>query len=269
MKNHIFISGLGHSGSTILQFMLAKDSSLNCIGEIGSVISDKEQTRWGRVQESRCSCGKLGPECMFWSQHLTDVDVSDRDLYKNVLEHSWGLKFKAVVDSSKRVQYYDLCEKPPKVIFMVRDFRSWAVSAINLKKRKEELKGQKRRKYGYIYECYRYLYQNMCDMRAFRKRKADILYVSYERMVFDSIRETERIYEFMEMDVCCTEAGIRSKGNTHILLGNRMKNNSEVRDKIIYSYMWMFMKKVMIKKMEIKKGRFLKNVQKILNVFLT
>ncbi len=61
----IYIAGLGHSGSTILDLILGCHSDIVGLGEIMPFIRRKDRTP---DLNSTCSCGKKGYDCYFWSE---------------------------------------------------------------------------------------------------------------------------------------------------------------------------------------------------------
>src|SRR6056297_870811 len=62
----IYIAGLGHSGSTLLNFLCSTGGPGVSLGEISLVLRDRHRIG----AESPCSCGAPAPECPFWGPLL-------------------------------------------------------------------------------------------------------------------------------------------------------------------------------------------------------
>ena len=141
----VYIVGLGHSGSTLLDLLLSGHPRIMGLGEIGSVLWNK--TRSGEYTEHICSCKQLMNECEFWSQFKTTKGRDKIEEYRSVLHLTREFGKKVIVDSSKNLppleclkQLHDNKEIELKVIFLVKDKRGWAASMKKADKRwgKEE-----------------------------------------------------------------------------------------------------------------------------------
>jgi len=241
MNKVLFISGLGHSGSTFLQLILGKNKNFFCIGEAGNVIKDVFDNSSYKLSNAKCSCNKNYYECAFWKKVIPQINKSktEIDALNCILKNIEITQDNIIIDSSKRSKFYKWYSKTESdifVIYMIRDFRSWAFSAIDLKKRKSD---QNRRRYGYIYECYRWMFENIRDLLFFKQKRANVLFVSYERLVFNFENEINRVYKFMSID---SSIGLdnNTEENIHILLGNRMRNDENKKNIITYNAKWLF-----------------------------
>lgn len=70
----IYIVGRGHSGSTMLEILLNRNSKIAAMGEIdmlGLQIYRKEQTRW----IGTCSCKSRPENCVIWSKVLSSIKL--------------------------------------------------------------------------------------------------------------------------------------------------------------------------------------------------
>ena len=137
-KKIIYIAGLGHSGSTILDMSLGCNKNVIGLGEIMAYVRRKDKMH---DLKSTCSCGKKGLECDFWAktEEIVNSAIDDNEAYFKLVDYFFE-KYgddKILIDSSKNSYSYlkklnddyDL-----KVLFLTRDFRSWAFS-MNLRKR--------------------------------------------------------------------------------------------------------------------------------------
>ncbi|MCP4035651.1 MAG: sulfotransferase [bacterium] len=155
----IYITGLGHSGSTLLDLLLDSHSQTRSVGELAPLSSAaREGHRESVLRKRRCVCGAASKfECPFWGEvdrrlrkehgtSLLEIDVGapDRDafihnnqvLYATLAAVS-GCRF--VIDSSKRrrrlkrlietgfdVRPIHLVREPHGVVYSnVRKGRSW------------------------------------------------------------------------------------------------------------------------------------------------
>lgn len=122
----IYIIGVGHSGSTLLDLLLGSHSHTFSVGELIALTSTGKPGRHERVLAEPCDCGAPTKyACSFWgevdrrlqSAHATslrDVDLEPRDpdafraanraMYETVAELS-GRPY--VVDSSKRPSRFE------------------------------------------------------------------------------------------------------------------------------------------------------------------
>jgi len=69
----VYIVGRGHSGSTLLELLLNRNSKIAAMGELDLLslqIYRDHQTRW----VGKCSCGERPHECERWGKLLRDVD---------------------------------------------------------------------------------------------------------------------------------------------------------------------------------------------------
>ena len=155
----VYIVGLGHSGSTLLDLLLGSHTQVTSVGELGALSSkDREGFRELVLRESPCVCGTPSKfDCPFWSEidrrlqqeHATslmkidlraplreDLIAANRALYSTISELT-GHRY--VVDSSKsRIRLRSLIEanfdvrpthlvrEPHGVVYSnVRKGRSW------------------------------------------------------------------------------------------------------------------------------------------------
>lgn len=128
----IYIAGLGHSGSTILDMALGAHPKITGLGEIYPYLISDIKERKEQLARSTCSCMVRGDKCRFWSETLNitkhtggkaDAYISLHKLFKE----KFG-KDTALLDSSKNSYpflkkintHFDL-----KIILLTRDYRSW------------------------------------------------------------------------------------------------------------------------------------------------
>jgi hypothetical protein len=121
----IYIVGLGHSGSTLLDLLLGAHSRIVGVGELIALSSAGKPGRHEQVLDRRCDCGaptKLA--CQFWdavdrrlqsagatSLRTIDLDICDPGAFRTVnaaiFDAIAGVSGRSwIVDSSKRISRY-------------------------------------------------------------------------------------------------------------------------------------------------------------------
>ena len=138
MNKIIYIAGIGHCGSTILDMSLGCHPSIIGLGEvINLLLAKKEDFSKEKFTQVLCSCGQNMDVCEFWSGAknilLTNSKKTIEAKFQS-LNHHFNKKFgndKILVDSSKNLtNILNFYHKNYKlyVIFLIRDVRSWVYS---------------------------------------------------------------------------------------------------------------------------------------------
>src|SRR5262245_14019467 len=97
MTKIIYIGGYGHSGSTMLEYLLAGSPAVLACGEIVTCI--RQQARKRRT----CTCGESVTNCRVWTFFYLSADTitwSHARLVKALLQR-FGGQYGAIIDSSK------------------------------------------------------------------------------------------------------------------------------------------------------------------------
>ncbi|MBN2662644.1 MAG: sulfotransferase [Bacteroidales bacterium] len=226
----IYIAGLGHSGSTILDMILGSHSKIIGLGEIMPFL---RRTDHSSDYNSTCSCGKKGKNCDFWApvENLIKNTNTYNEAYFKITNYFFG-KYKndkILVDSSKNsYQYlkkinelYDL-----KVIYLTRDYRSWTYSRHLSKKS------------PVVYWYLRWFLENKKIEYQLKKMNIQWFNVGYEELALYPEHSIKKICNYIEVNF---EAEMLNPGNTksHIINGNVVRADSEKRSKIMYDARWM------------------------------
>jgi hypothetical protein len=93
----VYIGGYGHSGSTLLEYLMAGSPAVLACGEVASAIRER-----GR-NEKRCSCGCGKDECAVWGFfHSSDHarHFTHAELLQAIIQNAGG-QYAAIIDSSK------------------------------------------------------------------------------------------------------------------------------------------------------------------------
>ena len=192
MKKIIYLAGLGHSGSTILDMCLGAHPKIVGLGEIYPVLTKVDKNRL--FNNSTCSCGKKGTDCDFWgsAKALTETNKTAEEKYLDLISYftdKYGDET-ILLDSSKNTYPYLTLLKENfdlKVIFLTRDYRSWIYSRFS------------RTKKPMIYLAYRWLFENIKLLKILKKRKIPYLKVGYEEFALYPDLILRRISEFLEV----------------------------------------------------------------------
>jgi hypothetical protein len=94
----IYIGGYGHSGSTLLEYLMAGSPAVLACGEVASSIRERDSDR----KEKICSCGLGAEACPVWGFYHAEGarPLSHAELLHAIMENANG-KYAAIVDSSK------------------------------------------------------------------------------------------------------------------------------------------------------------------------
>lgn len=229
-----FIAGLGHSGTTYLEMLLCSNEQAIGLGEVGLLLKNLGADK---ASHPKCSCGKQFSECSFWAglkelsaqvDSFTQVLHSAKDTFGN----------KVFVDSSKSfesfVKYYGTRQPnlDVKIIFLIRDYRSWIFSRTRNAKAKERKSG------GLIFEAYRWLFLNMRMQHALNGAGYQVMTVLYEDLVFERESRMQAIFNFLGLHGDFKNENM-GKGVVHDIYGNRMKDSPASLRTVRYDSRWM------------------------------
>jgi hypothetical protein len=98
LTKFIYIGGYGHSGSTLLEYLLARSPAVLACGEIASCV------REGPGKRKKCSCGKPADRCPVWSSLYSrgaDSESWSHIAFARALTSSFNGRYAAILDSSK------------------------------------------------------------------------------------------------------------------------------------------------------------------------
>src|SRR3989344_1951161 len=138
----IYIAGLGHSGSTLLDLLFSEHARVLSLGEVSFVLSDKARSEEGTKEV--CSCGDVMESCVFWGPFLptlrAQLGKSYSEKYRLLLQHvdeQYGLEV-VISDSSKKISVLEQIVRDLKglidlrVVYLIKDVRGWAFSMKNV-----------------------------------------------------------------------------------------------------------------------------------------
>lgn len=238
----VYIAGLARSGSTFLQLLLSSHTEIVGLGEIAQTLENLNTLIDQSGKLRLCSCGLDILGCSFWGPVAKRLEhASIQKAHHEILERFKNeFPERLLVDSSKSrkhlknlyVENLSLSDVELKIIFLVRDFRGWALSYAR------HARMQTSGAFWYLINSYRWFYANLKLMRYLRTKKTDFLCVSYERLVFDTTRQLKRITDFLSVPYQSKMINMDS-ATAHDVFGNVMKNDPSRRTRILYDDSWI------------------------------
>ncbi|HTR18375.1 MAG TPA: hypothetical protein VMH91_00095 [Candidatus Paceibacterota bacterium] len=236
-KRVIYILGLSHCGSTVLNLILAKVFGGLAVGESYAVFT--AATDYTQGLGHMCSCGQRLDECPFWKPLLKDArpgPISTEEWaarYETLLQHPLAQKAEFIVDSSKKAGFLPVLTRlrerkvvEPFVVFLVRDVRGWALSAQSAWASRENSKGS-----WLLYHFYAWIRGNAHFQRLLENSGIPFITIGYEQFCF----EPERTFEGIESASGWKRSN--AQWEHHIGHGNRSKMQGG--REITYDDRWM------------------------------
>lgn len=238
MRKIVYIIGLSHSGSTILDLLLGAHPKMLGLGEIRHLLMGKKTSLEG--VKDVCSCGQLLKNCIFWKDYDSHTKENNHknyiSKYKGVLKllsDKYGDDIIAV-DSTKQIsalaellksQEFDI-----KVIFILRDVRGWTFS---MKSKKEV--GLKNKIIAS--NMYLWFQDNLKIKKFLDKEGVSYIQIGYEELCFQTEYILKAICNFIGIEFD-KEMIKLDKSKSHIVFGNRMKVDREKKANILYDNKW-------------------------------
>jgi hypothetical protein len=255
----VYITSRAHSGSTLLSLLLSGQPSLIALGEIISLL-DFEKGHIFRQDEIRCSCGSVMRYCQFWgpvtgkllkNQHLPLQDKYDlviNEFFNNFGEQCIPVDASKILDGIKLLIGNDI---DLNVLFLLRDVRPWALSMRNdnIKKGDFYLKDlitqygikspweyMKRTTYKYFYHWY---LLNRQTQKFLGGENIPTFQLGYEEITLYPEVIAGKICQFLGLDYDSRMLSLGAS-ESHVLVGNRMKNQEEKKNRIFYDNRWFY-----------------------------
>lgn len=240
-RSVLFIAGLTHSGTTLLDILLGRSATLVGLGEIVPLLRSEK----AKLQEEdrRCSCGQVIPDCPFWSRVALEQrllgDSSFESRYVSLLDtfHDVFGAGRIPVDSSKSMQALEAVTSVPdlevKIIHMLRDVRGWVVSRRDLDAR-QKVSFWQRNAFARFLIWY---FGNKRVMKFTKVRNLSRVSLGYESLVFDPDATVSSLLRDLAIeDEIVLDSD--SSSQSHVILGNQMRLGSG-KNRITYDYRWL------------------------------
>jgi len=255
MHRVIYIASLGHSGSTLLSLILGKHSRFAGLGTIADMLLGNELEQ-RRQRRTICTCGSRIDECSFWRKVASKLEASvEHDIkaqYRKVLEtveNEFGGNCIAV-DSSKGIRPLKILHDTPninvKVLYMIKDVRSYTVSMIDNAKR---MRAKKVRNFirlpdfarlSFYYFVLWYL-KNKRIQLFLKKHNMQYFQLGYEELCLYPNLMIEKICNFLGEEPEPSLLSFLSFDNSrnHIMGGNRMRRQC-AKQQLSYDNRWFY-----------------------------
>ncbi len=249
-----FVSSLPHSGSTIVDLVLATHPDVVGIGEIHPVFRGLGDL--DRLRARTCTCGAPGRDCPLWGPVLTSVGPTTKgpDLYRAIIEAAdRSLGRTTIVDSSKlptQLEMLAALDVDLRVIRLTRDVRSWSAAMrhtgtpppLRVPRSRSQL-GETREAIGFrsrrtSFGLYRWWYlRNRALDASLAAVGAPTATISYEQFATATDLTLGRIAEFLDLE---PRFSADTRGAcTHQLFGSTMRFDTTLRSTIAYDTRWM------------------------------
>lgn len=242
--NIVFIAGIGHSGSTLLDLLLGSQAQTVSLGEIDKIIHSKTREmfmeRYIYREKYPCSCGKKPSLCPFWSEFSTYIikneNMSYADYYQkaiDITEKRFGALY--IVDSSKNIhalrrltEALSMSVKSVtfKVIHLVKDVRNLAASNI-----------RSNRVTGVLRNIKKWTSQNNTFETFLMEHHISYMNVGYEELAISTELTLRNIAAFLGLSMNEVHINLNSE-ESHILFGNHMRLDEKKSSRIEYDYHW-------------------------------
>jgi len=255
--NIIYLMGAGRSGTTALATFLGNNDNILTVGEMHQFFE--------HITENKtCSCGEQLDKCVVWSKVLKDLpkdyveDAREYSEFCSMFEyHSSVPKYllkkftheeiskyilinetvfqaikknndkKYFLDSAKYIGRFLGLNKSEKLniktIYVIRDVRG----VINSFSKQVQSPRSAIGTIGY------WLVVNSVAELVYRfSKKGTVLKLRYESLIDEPIKEFERLEKFLEIDLSDLKNRIENDMSfdmPHIIGGNRMKENKEIK----------------------------------------
>ena len=252
----IYIAGLYHSGSTLLDRILTTSEKSIGLGEIYKYITDGP--------EQFCSCGKRINDCKFWSKFSNNkigrnqteeiIDNYYEEIINKVEDTFPSIEY--LIDSSKCHPFsedysyknfkgliYHTKKNPQrlKVINLYRDPRGWVNS---IQKREERFQRNSLSKVIFssnIIRSARWIQWHIMNKRIrkfLKQNNLDFINISYERLCFDTEETIKEINKFSGIEIKIDKSLELKTVNSHICVGNPSRLINDKKSHIKYDAKW-------------------------------
>lgn len=255
----VFVAGLTHSGSTILDFLLGAQSRLIGLGEMVALLDPA--TRKLDDDSRECSCGQSVVDCAFWGEVRRRLSRET----SGALAQRYSLALRAFtdvfgreavpVDSSKSLRALKLAvglrPETVRVIHIIRDVRSWIVSRHDTDVRRHLYKfpdlytslGWRAWKPFVTRNAYaRFLTWYLGNRQLERFLSVSgvpALQVSYENLCFSGPSVASELCAFVGVSQGDATADLATS-RSHIALGKRVRPRYSERSALRYDMPWFY-----------------------------
>lgn len=245
MASLVYVTGLPHSGSTLITQLLAAHPSVLGLGEVWRFLSSEHLRRyladWGHLEDARrCSCGREWEACEFWGTliSLSGLNASSpiESRYRAVLAHAAQVYGDQVVvlDSSKNLFFLQrlrlsgaVDDYSLKVLLAVKDVRGFVASSLRRTGKMSIVE---------VIRAYNlWTGETRRALAALSRGGDDATLVLYDLLCSNPTSEVRRLLEWLSIDRDVTLSPDHKR--SHVVIGNRrfLERN---REQIAYDDSW-------------------------------
>ena len=264
----VYILGLSHVGSTLLDMTIGSHPKFIGLGEIFQVI----RPDFNRFRNNeQCSCGKKMRDCPFWGPTAKALAAGPSDdiltrysVVTDMFQRIYGDQY-TPVDSSKLPDALKILLNVPgvdaKVINLIRDVRAWTISRLDVRNKNENYYGVsgnyiKKMTLHYpwvtrslkwifpyiskmpVYYFWLWYLQSRINDRLLSNLDVSSFKVSYEELGMYPEETMAAIFDFLHVDM--QRCFSTETSQSHVLIGNTKKMDSERRKGIRYDNRWLY-----------------------------
>ena len=234
----ILVTGLDHSGTTILDMALGVSPQITGLGEAlymlgaGEKVTATRAFSGGDLASVECTCRQSAANCAFWSQGsalFRDYSIGKTFPALHDIAMARFPETRFVLDSSPSSWRYldQLDEFDLRVIRLTRDVRSWSASY------------RKRRKAGTIRSYRRWMSRNKEITRVLNEKALDVFRVGYEELALRPEDTLQRICDWLGVAFLPQMLQPGAHSGSHIVEGNVAGKSSVLSASIRYDGSWM------------------------------
>lgn len=246
MQTIVFIAGLDHSGSTMLDLLLGGHSKIVGLGEIALFLE-----RYPESTNETCTCRKRATECPFWEKVILKLQTHDTiplkkgyNVILNVFEELYGSDI-LLIDSSKYFNVLENINTLPnaeiRVLHLLKDVRNFSISRIDRAREKKKLYLRP----FFTYRQFLSWYRNNKKVKTFlRDNNVESMQIGYEEICLYPIKTISAICDFLNLSFENQMLNMLNS-TSHCVLGNRMRLQNEKKN-IVYDSRWFIRKEWMI-----------------------
>jgi hypothetical protein len=231
----VYILGLAHTGTTIIDRILSCYPGVIGLGEVEHIIRKIDRQT---IHNLSCPCGAKTPECPFWKEITAKRYGAPADFFSEIVNTARKQGYSTVIDSSKSVgtssQYSRMLGNQEisdlAVLRIVRDPRGWVHSMA----RREKVELTDRQGLRALFD--RWLLASIkLDVKV-QRRKDNVIYVWYDKLIL--AREEAKLAALLGLPPTKDDEISLETANQHAIAGNKFAF-SKKREKLTYDTRWM------------------------------
>jgi hypothetical protein len=231
----VYIVGLAHSGTTIIDRMLSCFPGVIGLGEVDQII---RKVGLRTIAKHACPCGAEATACAFWKHIVGGTYEAPADFFGDVVKTARSQGYSTIVDSSKTVgtatHYRRMLSRNEvtdvALVRVVRDPRGWVHSMM----RREKIEPTDHLSVRKLF--YRWLLSSIKLDTKMQKQGRTPIYVWYDKLIL--AREESKLAALIGLPPVPDGKFSLLAANQHSIAGNKFAF-SEKREKLTYDIRWL------------------------------